>query len=266
MATLPNCKGSSSEELNREHPNNLKCSKCKIEQDISVFGNHNIICKSCIEEILGTRKTTTLFFCQFCLKYDLKLEDLKNSYTCKKCMKFTDRIYRKRQKEKCKESERRKYLKHKQKILESRKVYYNQNKEYINKRDHTQKMQRKKDDPAFHALLNARKRIRDIICNQVKIPNTELVGCSKEFIQEWFEFQFDAYMSWDNYGSYWHIDHHKPCALFDFDDKKQLLQCSHWSNLKPMEADENKTKKDDYTPEMEHLHNITIRAFTINRN
>jgi 5-methylcytosine-specific restriction endonuclease McrA len=46
-------------------------------------------------------------------------------------------------------------------------------------------------------------------------------------------------MSWDNYGTYWHIDHIIPCSNFDFSDPIQQKECFNYTNLQPLEAKAN---------------------------
>jgi hypothetical protein len=60
----------------------------------------------------------------------------------------------------------------------------------------------------------------------------EYVGCSVAHVHGHLENQFENGMSWDNYGE-WHIDHMMPCAYFDHNDEEQVMQCWHWTNLKP---------------------------------
>jgi hypothetical protein len=51
-------------------------------------------------------------------------------------------------------------------------------------------------------------------------------------------------MSWENQGTYWDFDHVVPCAQFNFEDKKHIKVCYHWTNLRPCEKKENITKRD----------------------
>lgn len=52
-------------------------------------------------------------------------------------------------------------------------------------------------------------------------------------------------MSWANYGK-WHVDHVKPCALFDLTNPKEFQQCWALANLQPLWAAENCAKGAKY--------------------
>jgi len=58
------------------------------------------------------------------------------------------------------------------------------------------------------------------------------------------ESQFDEDMNWDNYGSYWHLDHIRPVSSFSFKstDCPEFKKCWSLSNLQPLEASENLSK------------------------
>ena len=64
--------------------------------------------------------------------------------------------------------------------------------------------------------------------------SAELLGCSMDFFLKHLESQFKLDMNWDNYGSYWSIDHIRPCASFDLTDLEQQKICFHWSNMRPL--------------------------------
>lgn len=59
------------------------------------------------------------------------------------------------------------------------------------------------------------------------------------------EAQFQPGMGWDNYGD-WHVDHVKPCALFDQADPVQFAECWALANLQPLWASDNITKGAKY--------------------
>ena len=88
-------------------------------------------------------------------------------------------------------------------------------------------------------------RIRNAIVNghAIKERRTlELTGCTIEQLKTHLESQFNARMTWANYGRAWHIDHIMPCASFDLTDEAQQHQCFHFSNLRPMWGGANITK------------------------
>jgi hypothetical protein len=70
----------------------------------------------------------------------------------------------------------------------------------------------------------------------------QLLGCSIEELKKHLESKFYEEMSWDNYGTYWHIDHIKPCASFDLALKEEQEKCFHFSNMQPLTAEENLSK------------------------
>lgn len=52
---------------------------------------------------------------------------------------------------------------------------------------------------------------------------------------------FTSQMNWDNYGSYWHIDHIIPISYFNITslDCEDFKKCWALNNLQPLEAKEN---------------------------
>ena len=59
---------------------------------------------------------------------------------------------------------------------------------------------------------------------------------------------FDEKMSWDNYGSYWVVDHKKPKSWFHYvaPEETEFQQCWALSNLQPLEKQENMNKSNKY--------------------
>ena len=71
---------------------------------------------------------------------------------------------------------------------------------------------------------------------------TELLGCSIPDFRIYIESRFEVGMTWENYGSVWHIDHIMPCAIFDLSKPEHQRRCFHFSNLQPLFASENLKK------------------------
>jgi hypothetical protein len=71
----------------------------------------------------------------------------------------------------------------------------------------------------------------------------ELVGCTLQELKEHLESQWLPGMNWDNHTKTgWHIDHIKPCNTFNLKDIEQQKQCFHYTNLRPLWADDNYTR------------------------
>ncbi len=69
----------------------------------------------------------------------------------------------------------------------------------------------------------------------------KLVGYTTEELVEHLEAKFDENMSWDNYGSYWHVDHILPKSSFEYTtpEEENFKSCWALSNLQPLEAKAN---------------------------
>jgi len=72
----------------------------------------------------------------------------------------------------------------------------------------------------------------------------ELAGYTTEELMEHLEKQFDNEMNWNNYASYWQIDHIKPLSKFK---AKDIMQCWVLKNLQPLEKIANIKKGNKYT-------------------
>lgn len=100
---------------------------------------------------------------------------------------------------------------------------------------------KRKNDPGYRILGNLRSRIYDILKNYKKIDRTiELLGCSINEFKLHLEKQFDEKMNWDNYATYWEIDHIKPCAWFDFTLEEHQKECFHYTNTRPLDIKTNR--------------------------
>ena len=116
------------------------------------------------------------------------------------------------------------------------KTYYN---EYRRKKVRT--------DPNYkiRAVLRSRLSVAMRAAKTSKSANTlSLLGCSIDEFKKHIESQFLPGMSWENH-SYdgWHLDHLIPCAAFDLTDTEQQKKCFHYSNIRPLWADENFRKQ-----------------------
>jgi hypothetical protein len=78
---------------------------------------------------------------------------------------------------------------------------------------------------------------------------TSYVGCTIEDLKKHLESKFTEDMSWENYGSVWHIDHKIPCASWNFENAFENHCCWNYRNLTPLLASINQSKHDKYDEE-----------------
>lgn len=100
--------------------------------------------------------------------------------------------------------------------------------------------------PKGHISSTISKRMNESLQRGMKAGRhwESLVGYDVDQLKIHLEKQFDENMTWENYGSYWHIDHARPIASFNFNspDDKEFKDCWALSNLRPLEAKENMSK------------------------
>lgn len=105
-------------------------------------------------------------------------------------------------------------------------------------------------DLAFRIKKNLRGRIYYALKGRTKKSDstTALLGCPIEYFKKYFESLFTDGMTWDCYlkGEI-HIDHIKPCILFDLTDPKQQQECFNYKNLQPLWWYDNLKKGVNYT-------------------
>ena len=100
-----------------------------------------------------------------------------------------------------------------------------------------------KSDPSFRLARICRHRIWKMLKGYSRSErSTELVGCTWEKLAKHLQSQFEHWMSWDNYGSEWHVDHIKPCAAFDLSIERERFACFHYTNLRPLRSIDNWSK------------------------
>ena len=68
---------------------------------------------------------------------------------------------------------------------------------------------------------------------------------SREDLMTHLQAKFAPGMDWGNYGA-WHVDHVKPCAVFDQSAHDQFSECWALANLQPLWASDNTRKGCSY--------------------
>ena len=182
------------------------CSKCKQEKSLCDF-----------------HKDTT--------------QKLGVSSQCKKCKREYQAKHRQKNLEKIKERDAKYRRENAEKIKERNAKYRRENPEKRN----AYFRKRYKNDEDFRITSILRSRLRQALKSQSakKSKRTlELVGCSIDELWKHLEKQFKDGMTRQNLGK-WHIDHIKPCSLFNLTDPEQQKECHNYKNLQPLWAIDN---------------------------
>ena len=132
--------------------------------------------------------------------------------------------------------------------------YVENNREFVlqSKRDWKQKNKkryneycrgRRRNDVNYKLTCNLRTRLAQAIINNQKAGSAiKDLGCSVRRLKRHLESKFRDGMTWENYGTLWHIDHIKPLCSFDLTQYDQLQEACHFSNLQPLLSKENYDK------------------------
>lgn len=237
------------------------CSSCGIEKPITEFYKNN----KCLYDVVGQ--------CKDC--YKLRYEQNKEK------RKQKDKEYRSRPE--IKEIKRQKskeyYEKHKEIMKQKARENYYKNidkyHEYDKQRNRTEgrKNYKKEYSNKYRAenieklneydrqrYLKRRESIRYVLGQAISggirrcINNTKadrhweaLVNFTFEELKSHLEKQFSSEMNWDNYGSYWEIDHIIPQNTFNISSAEDLQFQICWSllNLRPLTVSENRSRPKD---------------------
>ena len=99
-----------------------------------------------------------------------------------------------------------------------------------------------KSNPLFRLNKNTRKSVWESLKKSKEGRHWEfLVGFTLGELKRHLELRFADGMSWENYGSYWEVDHVKPlacCASFG--------EAWNLGNLQPLTKYDNRSKGDKY--------------------
>lgn len=255
-ATLPNCGKLPKPEMASQPDTPEKtcsktCSKCKTTQPLACFSKDKsrrdglcLQCKTCQKEHTAEhrekrRKYNQEYYeknkdklskCYKAYREQPEIREKHQAYMREYYQKNTDRLaeYRHARKDAIKEMNRRN--------AQLKKDWYNK---------------RRAKDPTFKMSTNLRTLLRKGL-KQGDASKTnsaiELLGMDVETFCDWIEFQFESGMSWDNYGKdTWHIDHVLPVSRFDLANEAHQRVCFHWSNMRPLSAKANNTKRAQIT-------------------
>jgi len=191
---------------------------------------------------------------------------------CRPCRSIHRREYRERNIESFKEKDRVHYEKYREKKLLQSKQYYQKNRDKIQ----AQRKEYRENNVEYHKEKqreyynnNLSKRLGIVYRNRVRSEigsgkgYSDFLGCSIEFLQKWFEFNFDIDNDyyWDNFGKYWEIDHVIPCYHFDMENIDDVRKCFHWTNTKPLSVSKNRSKNRYIWPYLSLEQELRVQIF-----
>lgn len=163
-------------------------------------------------------------------------------------IKESGRLYYEKNKEKIREKHRLHHEKNKEKINEKKKKYRQENKEKVVQKRRLNENKRRATDPAFKVSKIISNAIYETLKTKGSSKNgrkwEKLLGYTRDDLKIHLESKFTSDMTWENYGSYWHIDHIIPKSWFNYScaEDESFKTCWSLSNLQPLIAKENLRK------------------------
>ena len=185
------------------------------------------------------------------------------SKTCKKCLNELDKIRKKNQRQKkaetflakCEKCDEEKVLKNfaKLKKFYKKKICISCYPNFLRE----QKTEWCRNESVTNINYRLKKSLAARLRNVLNKNDTTMnyIGCNIQYLREWFEYNFTSEMNWENYGSFWSIDHIIPVCKFDLTIEDEKLKCWNWSNLMPVTIKYNSSKKEIDTNQVNFILN-----------
>ena len=151
--------------------------------------------------------------------------------------------YRKKNRERLNAWMREHYAKNKDRRNAINRKWSNANVEKVRTFRREYAARRYASDAEYKLTRLIRNRIMRVLKGRRKeVKTLELLGCSLNKLKLHIEGGFDERMTWDNHGTYWHVDHIIPLAAFDLTNESELRMACNYRNLQPLEAIANMKK------------------------
>ena len=163
----------------------------------------------------------------------------------------TNRAWRKRNPERHTKNALAWKDKNKERFIEYQKQWANENRDKIRATLKRHDFKMRKTNPAYALRKAMRCRIYVALKGITKGGGLyDLIGCGLSDLRSHLEAQFEQGMTWDNYGTAWHVDHVFPLAWFNLSDPTMQKKAFSYKNLQPLFAKENSSKRDRYAGKM----------------
>lgn len=124
---------------------------------------------------------------------------------------------------------------------------YYQRTKFTEKRQNYEKNYRKENKLNINQQINIMYSLKRVTNSTLEKSWENLVPYNLQQLKEHLESQFTPKMSWNNYGTYWEIDHIIPQNLFKFSssEDKDFQVCWSLANLRPISVSENRSRPKD---------------------
>lgn len=239
------------------------CNTCSIEKSINSYntnkrnkdGKENK-CKDCYKIYYNQNKEKNT---EAVKKWREKNPDYMKQYSQTEKSKEYHKQYYKENSQVYKDRKKEWRAQNPEREKETRAKYNEENKEKLNKYHRKWKENKRNTDINYKLQSNLSRRIRyelNALLKGKKVKRTtSYIGCTIDELKEYLNQKLLLGMTWENYGSVWHIDHIIPCSSWDFSSDFESNCCWNYRNLQPMLASENQRKHDSYNQEdkMEYI-------------
>ena len=184
-------------------------------------------------------------------------------------------LWRENNKEKIKESSRKRYVTHREQVINANLKWRSNNKAKVTeiarkwrevnkiryetlrdiwRQENVDKVRlyrrisekRRRSDARNRISMNISRSIRTHIKGNKKGACWEsIVGFTSDELRRHLEKRFSPGMTWDNYGTFWNIDHIVPISAFNFSSQgdHDFTLCWSLKNLRPLKVSENNKKR-----------------------
>jgi len=239
------------------------CSKCRVEKDVVKFDKNKrnkdglgSWCKSCKKEHYKANREEKLAKVKEYREANREeiLAKKKEHYKANREERLAKvKEYREANREEILAKKKEYREANREEIRTKNKEHYEANREEIlakrrtpdyRAKENKRNKKRYNEDPLFRIVNKLRARVKKALKVQgaKKFTSTmDLIGCSPEFLSKHLEKQIKPGTKREDY----HVDHIKPCALFDLTKEEEQKMCFHWTNLQLLLGPANMSKSDD---------------------
>lgn len=240
-----------------------KCNYCQETKELDLFPKKGAKCKKCTSEhdkeyYKKNKEVILNRVKEYSENNSEKIKEYKDVYNKNNPNSEYHKEYREKNKELISLKKKEYYKNNKEKVKQKVREYSSENREYVNqlKRENREKNKeeynkrwceyvknRKETDPLYKLTCSIRSLISQSFKSQytTKAKRTiEILGCTFEVFKEHIESQFTNEMNWDNYASYWVLDHKTPISWSE--SEEDVYKLNHYTNFQPLYWIDNASK------------------------